>query len=127
MRRKRHGICVECACLKRKHLDKCPDCGFDPKGNDLATAKSILLSESYYLKGKWHHRSEKQIERLSENIRAGEPHPYSEADLKEVLEQKKLVESVTLPRLLLWFLKEFWLALIVVTLAVFLIVRRGGC
>jgi hypothetical protein len=68
-----HAVCLKCGCVKRGALTPCPECGFDPSDDQMAVAKSLVLSD--------HHQSLEALKKASETIKAGGKVDFNDDEL----------------------------------------------
>ena len=98
------AICLQCGAIKQRPYVACPQCGFDPSGDEEALVRSVYLST-----GRFHddeaeqERYANQLKDVSELIRRGEEPEFDPAELSRLRQQYHDVRSVTL-RAVFWSL-----------------------
>jgi len=87
-----YATCFTCGSFKKQPYIKCSDCGFNPKGDNTAMAKSIILSSKFWLEDQERAPTRDELQKIGEDIRNGKPYSFNEIQIQKVLEQKKQVE-----------------------------------
>lgn len=75
------AICVSCGAAKSGSAKPCDACGFDPGHDDIALAKSHILSVQRYADGTDRKRYADELEMLGARLRAGESLPFDAAEV----------------------------------------------
>lgn len=88
------AVCISCGNSKASPWKNCRACGFDPMGDEMALVKSVYLSEGRYECDDDKTRYRQELEKLSSEIQNGRQIQYDPEELKRLLDQKQLVESV---------------------------------
>ncbi len=89
------AVCLKCGLLKRHPMDSCRSCGYCPVGDDLAMAKSIVLSDGYQIGEEWRSRTNKELKQIGKAIQSGTEFAFNQDEIDELLEQKKIIDTAS--------------------------------
>ena len=113
------AICIKCGADKKRAIATCAHCKFRP-ASDLDLANSMSLSIEQFVPPEepdsaWDSRMREAQRRL----RGGQPAEYDERVVQELLENKKLVDSVPLSKMV-WMILRLSIPLILSIAAIIL-------
>jgi hypothetical protein len=87
-----YAVCIQCGEGKRRPYSKCHRCGFLPLGDDVAMAKSIILStERKFSRGET-PISKTKLMNIGRQIRSGQEYNFDETQIQRLIVQKKELE-----------------------------------
>ena len=89
----RLAICIDCGQAKKTPLAKCSSCGLDPKGDDIASAKSIRLSTKYWMEDEERNPSKEELEEISKMLKADDVYEYKEEEIEALIKEKRLLDQ----------------------------------
>jgi hypothetical protein len=115
------ALCIRCGTVKSSVWRRCSICGFDPRRTDEESmVKSVYLSTGRFEEPSEQTRYADDLDRISTEIRSGKQIDFEPDELKRLLLQKRVVESIR-PHHLLLFLARFFAPAIVMIAVLWLI------
>lgn len=111
------SVCIRCGAIKRRPMDRCPRCGFQP-ATDEEKAKSLLLSLDAEIDGEYVGRSKEELLALSQNFPPGGPE-FDPALVARVIAAARQATSIPASRLAIDLVR--WIALPLLVLAAVLL------
>ena len=88
------SVCIFCGEFKTQPYHRCKSCRAKPSSN-LELAKSIYLSDGYQINDDWVSNSNDFLNEASNHIKNGSPVDFDQSTIDSLLEQKKLLDTVT--------------------------------
>jgi len=88
------SVCISCGVSKSRTWEKCSVCGFDPRGDEIAMAKSVYLSVGRYEEEVDRTRYANELDAIGQTIRDGVIIEYDQAELERLLAQKKAFDRI---------------------------------
>jgi hypothetical protein len=92
--RKPKALCLRCGAAKATPWATCRRCKFNPEGDEDALVKSVYLSEGRFEDPDEQERYRTELQHMAEELSAGHPIIFEPDELRRLLEQKRLVESI---------------------------------
>ncbi len=117
------AICISCGHAKRGPIAKCPNCGFVPK-TDADKAKSLILSLNYEIDGVYKGQPKERLLEIGELVKQ-KRYRFDVAEVDQVIAYAQKVLSVPPTRLLKDLGKWLFWPAVVLTIIMFIIMRRN--
>jgi len=116
------AVCIRCGAAKKRPIDECPKCHFEPQ-SDEDKAKSLILSTAYEIDGEYRGKTLEELNAIARDMQAGKPHEFDAAEVRAVIAYAHQVMAIPARRLIIDGLK--WLVppvaiLVVVYLLLFM-------
>lgn len=85
-------------------MKKCPNCGFKPTTEE-AKAKSLILSNDYWIDGEYRGKSDEELLAIGEAIRTGHLYQFDDAEVAWLMDYAQMVFSIPKRTLILEFFR----------------------
>jgi len=84
------AICIQCGASKGSPIAKCRACAFDPRDDEIALARSFLLSVERYDDGTDRRRYRGELDEVGRRIQAGDQVVFDDAEIQREIEIVRL-------------------------------------
>ena len=87
------SVCIKCGALKKRPIQKCPNCHFMPQSND-DKAKSLVLSSAYEIDGSYCGKSINELKSIAKDIQEGKPYLFNGDEISNVITYAQKVMNI---------------------------------
>jgi predicted ATP-dependent serine protease len=94
------SICIICGTEKKRPIDKCTKCGFEPK-TDEEKAKSLMLSTAYEINGEYRGKTVEELKGIAAEIQEKGRHEFDANEVKAVIAYAQQVLAIPVQRLII--------------------------
>jgi hypothetical protein len=102
------ALCIRCGTIKSRIWRPCSTCGFDPRrADEESMLRSVYLSTVRFDEPSEQRRYANELDHISDDIRNGRQINFEPEELRRLLVQKRVAESVR-TRDVLWFLARIF-------------------
>lgn len=90
------AVCISCGSLKRRPFDSCTYCGYDPRSDNVAMAKSLVLSDRYYITSEDRYLTRAELEAASVAIKRGQ-YVFDSDKIASLVKEKRTLDQAGSP------------------------------
>lgn len=117
------AICIRCGARKKRPPQECANCHLLPASEE-DRAKALILSTAYEIDGEYKGKSQQELDKIAEQIRAGHPYPFDQNEVDAVIAYARSVEAIPASRLVFDLVKWIGPPILILAIVYFLIFRK---